>query len=70
MSVADVDTSHVMAILEPLWRTYTQMPVFMARLGEVPGESARALEFAIHTAARSNEVRGARWSEFDLAAKS
>ncbi|RYZ68420.1 MAG: integrase, partial [Proteobacteria bacterium] len=30
------------------------------------GMSARALEFVILTAARSGEVRGARWSEFDL----
>jgi integrase len=27
---------------------------------------ARALEFAILTAARSGEVRGARWDEIDL----
>ena len=31
--------------------------------------SARCLEFLILTAARSGEVRGARWSEFDLAHK-
>ena len=29
---------------------------------------ARALEFVILTAARSGEVLGARWDEFDLAA--
>jgi integrase len=33
------------------------------------GIAARALEFAILTAARSGEVRGAVWSEFDLAAR-
>jgi len=33
------------------------------------GESARALQFAMLTAARSGEVRGARWSEIDLQAK-
>lgn len=42
------------------------MPEFMARLRASAGTSARALELAILTAARSGEVRGARWSEFDL----
>jgi len=40
---------------------------FMARLKLQPGMGARALEFAILTAARSGEVRGATWSELDLA---
>lgn len=39
---------------------------FMARLKLQPGMGARALEFAILTAARSGEVRGATWSELDL----
>ncbi len=39
---------------------------FMAALANVEGVSARALEFAILTAARSGEVRGAKWEEFDL----
>jgi integrase len=34
----------------------------------VAGTGARALEFAILTAARSGEVRGARWAEIDLEA--
>lgn len=38
---------------------------FMLELREMEGLGARALEFGILTAARSNEVRGARWSEFD-----
>lgn len=42
---------------------------FMAELREREGVSARALEFAILTAARTNEVIGARWAEIDLAAK-
>ena len=42
---------------------------FMAELGKRQGISARALEFAILTAARSGEVRGAVWDEFDLKAK-
>lgn len=41
-------------------------PAFMRKLGGVSGVGARALEFAILTAARSGEVRGATWSEIDL----
>lgn len=41
---------------------------FMARLREVEGMGARALEFVILTAARSGEVRGAKWSEIDVRA--
>ncbi|MDO8269018.1 MAG: integrase arm-type DNA-binding domain-containing protein [Moraxellaceae bacterium] len=46
---------------------YSQIPVFMRELQQRPGISSRALEFAILTAARSGEVRGATWSEIDLA---
>ena len=42
------------------------VPAFMKQLATVDGISARALEFAVLTAARSGEVRGATWSEFDL----
>jgi integrase len=45
---------------------YAEVPAFMAALRERQGVAARALEFCILTAARSGEVRGARWSEFDL----
>jgi integrase len=45
------------------------VPAFVAALRERDGIAARALEFAILTAARSGEVRGAIWSEFDLDAK-
>jgi integrase len=38
-------------------------------LREQEGTAARALEFAILTAARTGEVIGARWSEIDLLAK-
>jgi integrase len=44
-------------------------PPFMARLAGVDGMGARALAFAIYTAARSGEVRGATWAEVDLDAK-
>jgi integrase len=39
---------------------------FMRELREQDGVAARALEFAILTAARSGEVRGTTWSEIDL----
>jgi integrase len=45
---------------------YAELGVFMAALRQREGISARALEFAILTAARSGEIRGATWSEIDL----
>jgi integrase len=45
---------------------YVDIPEFMARLHAREGIDARALEFVILTAARTNEVLGARWIEFDL----
>ena len=45
---------------------YAEMAGFMTKLRSREGVSARALEFAILTAARSGEVRGASWSEIDL----
>lgn len=39
---------------------------FWADLSKREGNGAAALRFLILTAARSNEVRGARWEEFDL----
>lgn len=47
---------------------FGEMPAFMSRLAGVSGVAARALEFAIITAARTGEVIGAEWSEIDLAA--
>ncbi len=41
-------------------------PTFFRRLRLQEGMGARALEFAVLTAARSGEVRGATWSEVDL----
>ncbi|MBI5925869.1 MAG: integrase arm-type DNA-binding domain-containing protein [Aquabacterium sp.] len=43
-----------------------EMQSFMLALSQREGNAARALEFAILTAARSGEVRGATWSEVDL----
>lgn len=45
---------------------HREIGAFMARLRQAEGMGARALEFAILTAARSGEVRGALWSEIDL----
>ncbi|PWF47744.1 tyrosine-type recombinase/integrase, partial [Massilia glaciei] len=42
---------------------------FMKLLREREGVAARAIEFAILTACRSGEVRGATWAEIDLGAK-
>lgn len=124
--VRDIDLPHVLAVLEPIWKTKTEtatrvrariesvlnwatvnkyreglnparwkghlegilptpskvtkvehhsalpideMGAFMVRLKTIDGMGARALEFAILTAARSGEVRGAKWSEIDLQAK-
>ncbi|BCW87528.1 Prophage integrase IntA [Alphaproteobacteria bacterium SO-S41] len=46
---------------------YTSVPTLMAQLQKEPTMGRLALRFAILTAARSGEVRGAVWSEFDLA---
>jgi integrase len=45
---------------------YVEVGAFMAALRGQAGTAARALEFAILTAARSGEVRGATWGEIDL----
>lgn len=123
--VRDVELTHVLSILEPLWSTKTEtasrlrgrieqvldwatarghreglnparwrghldkllarpskvtrvthraaLPVaevgeFFIALRAADGMGARALEFAILTAARSGEVRGATWAEIDLQA--
>jgi len=44
---------------------YAEINGFMADLRKQGGIVARALEFAILTAARKSEVTGARWSEID-----
>lgn len=45
---------------------YRDLPTFITDLRTQPGLGARALEFAILTAARTGEVIGATWSEIDL----
>jgi integrase len=47
---------------------FAEMSGFMQRLGDAKGTGASALRFAILTAARSGEVRGATWAEIDLKA--
>ncbi|MBU2043388.1 MAG: integrase arm-type DNA-binding domain-containing protein [Alphaproteobacteria bacterium] len=125
LSVSDLDTPHVLKVIDPIWLTrtetasrvrgrieqildwaaarnlrqgpnparwrghldkvlpkrskvarpvhhralpYTEVPAFMIELKAVEGMGAQALRFAILTAARSGEVRGARWPEIDLGA--
>jgi integrase len=125
VTVRDIDLTHVLAVLEPIWGVKTEtatrlrgrieqvldwaaarghrdglnparwrghldkllarpskiarithraaLPVaeigpFIKRLREAEGMGARALEFAILTAARSGEVRGATWAEIDMEA--
>jgi integrase len=125
LSVSDVGTPHIVAILEPIWRTKTEtasrvrgrvesvldwctvrgyregenparwkghlehlLPArsavqkvehhaamdfrelggFLVDLRTHEGMGSRCLEFAILTAARSGEVRGATWAEIDLEA--
>ncbi|SEH12492.1 Integrase [Sphingopyxis sp. YR583] len=45
---------------------YAEMPAFMTKLAGKGGMGPLALHLVIMTAARSGEVRGARWEEFDL----
>jgi integrase len=45
---------------------YGELGAFMAELRSQEGVAARALEFAILTAARTGEVIGATWAEIDL----
>ncbi|UYO75752.1 integrase arm-type DNA-binding domain-containing protein [Halomonas qinghailakensis] len=48
---------------------WQRVPEFLQDLRTREGMGARALEFAILTAARSGEIRGATWGEIDLSAK-
>ena len=48
---------------------YDQVPAFMKRLRAMDAVARRALEFTILTAARSGEIRGAKWNEIDVEAK-
>lgn len=48
---------------------HSKIGAFMGQLSAKGGNAARCLEFAILTAMRSNEVRGALWREVDLERK-
>lgn len=48
---------------------YAEMPVFMKALAAEEGVAASGLQFLILTAARTNEVAGACWSEIDFETK-
>jgi integrase len=48
---------------------YSEIGGFVAELRQREGVAARALEFTILTACRTNEIRLARWSEVDLDAR-
>jgi integrase len=61
--------SKVIKVVHHAALPYDELPAFMDELRRHPGTAARALEFAILTAARSGEVFGARWEEIDLQAK-
>jgi integrase len=45
---------------------YKDVPTFLRELEGRRGEGAKALRFLILTAARTDQVIGARWEEFDL----
>lgn len=47
---------------------YREAPAFLGQLREQQGIAARCLELAVLTAARTGEVLGATWPEFDLEA--
>jgi integrase len=48
---------------------FADVPDFIVKLRQLAALSARALELTILTAARTSEVLQAKWSEFDLEAK-
>jgi integrase len=60
------DASKVAPVRHHAALAVTEVASFMKRLRSQDGMGARALEFAVLTAARSGEVRGATWSEVDL----
>jgi integrase len=45
---------------------WARMPAFMRAIAPMDGNAALALQFAILTACRSGEVRGATWGEIDM----
>ena len=68
LDAAFPDASKVAPVRHHVAVAVKDAPLFMKRLKGQQGMGARALEFAVLTAARSGEVRGATWSEVDLKA--
>ena len=48
---------------------YEKIPTFMAELKKEEGMASLALQMTIHTASRTNETLGAKWSEVNLKTK-
>ena len=48
---------------------YEKIPAFMAELKKEEGMASLALQMTIHTASRTNETLGAKWSEVNLKTK-
>ena len=47
---------------------WQELPTLYSAVSELSGIAAQALQFAVLTAGRTGEVRGARWEEFDVQA--
>ena len=46
--------------------SYQDMPAFMHKLSTIADQSARAIEIAVLTVARTHEIQNMRWSQLDL----
>lgn len=66
LEIVMADPSKVRAVVHHPALPYLEIGEFTAQLREQAGVSPLALEFLILTAARTGEVIGARWEEFDL----
>ena len=62
--------SKVMAVEHHPAMPFSDVPAFIRALRQREGAASRALEFLVLTAARSNEVLGAKWAEIDLDGRS
>ncbi|MGG7603564.1 tyrosine-type recombinase/integrase [Massilia sp. BKSP1R2A-1] len=60
------DPSRVARVVHHAALPWQEVGAFMVDLRQREGVAARAVEFGILTAARSGEIRGAKWSEVDL----
>lgn len=60
--------SKIAPIVHHAAMAYAEVPTFVAKLREVEGNAARALEFTILTGVRTSEALNAVWAEFDQTA--